>query len=53
MSWVKVHGNARGSNYGTIGDEFHEWVCRFNAQIELHLHQLFEMLTHNNFLNNE
>jgi hypothetical protein len=45
MSWTKVHQQARKVVPGTIGDEFAEWVQRFNDELMVQmtgLHNLIE-----------
>lgn len=34
MTWTSDRAKSRNFVPGKIGEEFHEWVCRFNEQLE-------------------
>jgi hypothetical protein len=45
MSWTKMHGQARKVVPGTIGDEFIDWVQRFNDELMVQMTLLHNLLT--------
>ena len=44
MTWVKIRGQPRKVIAGTLAEEFHEWVCRFNEELEGQMDQLVAVI---------
>ena len=44
MSWTKIHSSARKTVPGTIGDEFSEWVQRFNDELMVQMTLLHNVM---------